>query len=303
MRELFKSSLVVPALILAEVALPFSFMLAKTVPWRDSYPDVEVAVSVALGLVLVMYVVFEAVRHASLLAGALVGLWAAIVGTWPSFVIESVTRNSMMMSWSGQRAWAGLLDMVPRMLEYAGIGLALGLVVSLIPWLVHRREARPAVREPGPPATGVLRVVTVVFAFVPLLAALGVSRRVDWLLHQYVIGEFWSTAARTLFNTELIGRIVLLIAAVVATGLFLMRKPAARKATVILLGLALAVVLFRLGSSARIPLSGSAGWRQFQSALDIFDAGSAVLAAVLGIPYFLRSRQVRTATARNRMPQ
>ena len=293
MRELFRPSLVLPALILAEVAMPFSVMMARTVYWQTHHPTATVTVWIALAFVLVTYVLIEGIRHASLLTGAIVGLWAAIVGTWPSFIVESVIRSSLDMPWNGRLAWVGMLAMVPRMLTYAAGGLGLGLLVSLIPWLVHRHEPLPPRTDAKPRPTGGLLVVTMIFAVVPLVATLGLSRRVDWLLQSYAAGQHWSPAVLALFNAETAGRILVLVVGVVATFLFFMRKPIARPLTVLLLGLAVIAALFRVFEASRIPLPGTAGWRQFQSVLDILDVVVTVLAAGLGIPYFLRSQRLR----------
>jgi len=296
MRELFSPSRVVPALIIAEICIPFSVLLAPTVYWRPQHAVVLVTVSVGLGLVLAAYVLLESIRHASLLAGALVGIWAAVVGFWPALILESAARSAQEMFWNPRPMWASMLDMVPRMLEYAALGLGIGLAASLVPWLVHRKESHPAAANCYPRRTGWLLVITIIFAFAPLLAALSVTRRLDWLLQQYAAGIRWAAVAQTLFTIETVSRTVLLALAAVAAGLFLLRNPAARVVTVILLVLAVVAAVFRWASLPGIPLLGDADGRQFQKVLDIADIAACLLAGGLGIPYFLRSRRLRAMT-------
>jgi hypothetical protein len=292
MRELFRPSPVLPALLLAEIAMPFSVIMARTVYWEAHHPDASLVVSIGLVLVLIMYVVIEGIRHASLIAGAIVGLWAPIVGFWPSFIVESATRNAMELSWAGVN-WTGILDMVPRMLEFAAGGLVFGLVVSLAPWLIHRRHPKPEQPDRSPHPTGWLLVATVVFAILPLLAALGLSRRVDWVMQQYATGKTWAAAAQMYFWVETASRIALLALAVAATFLFFARRPAVRPLGIALLGIAVAAAALRIASAPHLPLPGGTGWHEFQAVLDVADVASAVLAAGLGIPYLLRSQKLR----------
>jgi hypothetical protein len=297
MRELLKPSLLVPALILAEVCIPFSVTAAPTLPWVGKHPDVTLAIQVLLYFVLAAYVIFEGVRHTSLLTGAVVGLWAATTGLWPSLIVGAGRKAEMDLWFPRGPGWAGLLSVVPDLLKTAALGLAAGLLVSLIPWLIHRREApKTEPSEPHTPASPLL--VKTVFGFVPLLAALGVTRRLDWILQLYSSGQTWSRAAQKLVNVDVCIRLAVLALAAVGAYLFFMRKTAARAVTLILLVLSVIVVAFRLASMSRIPLAGTAGWPQLQSGLDIADIAATLLAAGIGIPYFLRSRSLRAVVQR-----
>ena len=298
MRELFRPGFVVPALILAEVCVPFSTLVAPTVYWFNRNEVVVQIVSLVLGLVLIAYVLVESIRFASLLLGAIAGLWAAVSGLWPTVIVGTVARNAIDAE-NGIRglSWTGNLAMVPHLLATAGIGLAAGLLFSLIPWLLHRREPSRADLEGFARPTGWLLAVTWVMAFMPLLAALGATRTIDWFLRAYAGGVAWGSGAQTFYALEVAIRLVLLVLAAAAAGSFLLRRPSGPGLAVALLVLAIAAALFRLATRSQIPLTGADDWRQLQGWLDVVELIAAVLASVLGIPCLLRTRQ-RWALAR-----
>jgi hypothetical protein len=298
MRETLPRSLVVPAIILAEVGIPFSVLQAPTVGWIYRHTVLLNTVTILLSLVLLSFVLVESIEQASLLSGALAGLWAPIVGFWPGLIVERVVRNSVYMSYRHGLMPTGMLAVAPRLLLFAAAGIALGLVLSFVPWMLRRGRPELSCTRAYPRASGWPLAVTMIIALAPLAAALGVTRRVDWLLHQYATGVRWEPSALGLTTVEIIIRCAVLALAVAASVLFLMRKPSGRQMTVVLLVLGAVAAAFRWITLSRIPLPGDAGWRQLQSGLDFAEIAASLLAAAVGIPYFLRSRRLRELLGR-----
>jgi hypothetical protein len=285
MRELFKPALVVPALILAEVCIPFSVVLAPEQYWRPKPPTLELVISILLGLVLVMYIIVESIRHASLLSGAIAGLWAVIIGTWPTLIIEKASSSTMGVYWEPNMLWSGILRAVPEMLAYAGVGAVAGIVFSAIPWFLRRRKPHPVSETTRTPCSGWYLVAAIVLAVTPLLASLGVCHQVSLAMSNYAEGIRLPARALTALGVETVLRIGLLLLAIVTAYLVLMRGPAVRPFAFSLFALAITAAAFRLATAANRPLSAN----------DVAGFIITALAAGLVIPYLLFHRQGATA--------
>jgi hypothetical protein len=114
-------------------------------------------------LLIVLYVLTEGIRQASPWRGLLAGLFGAGVFLGPTIASGLALGESA----DGLARGIGLA---------LGVCCLLGLLSSLVPWLLRRRRAGVAA-EPPVPAVGVPLIPAWVLALTPLLLTLDLARR------------------------------------------------------------------------------------------------------------------------------
>jgi hypothetical protein len=312
MKALWRKPDLVLALIVGEVCVAASIWQAitflRTGGGATLYPEPS--------RIVLAYIVFECIRQARPLTGAVVGAYGVALWLVPRSVAE------LVYSWAFDIVWG-----TPAII---GVGAVIGLAVATLSWLVgnwlrRKRPTADVVPEPlsAPKPAGWVLVLAALLVLAPLAESLGWAFQADF---RVALG-LWEHGTGPWHGWGIFYRLdrtlTMTLASLAAYGM-LGRRRWMRSATVTYLVVGLLVTAVRLvffrtlpadlvQSGSTTPIgTGYANANLFMLTpavaveslvrLNVIDAVVRAIACLVGIPYVLRSRKLTEFLQRTRPP-
>lgn len=273
MNRIIQNSILIPALLVAEVCIPISLWLGLAEPVDLKLPHL-VAI-ILLIAVAATYIVAQSLVHATPAIGAGIGIWGALVSIWPFYAVVGAAEDEIPLS-------------LIYTIVFAAIGALLGLVVALIAGRV--RAGRIPAESPVRHTTTADRFL---FAL-PFLLACGLAARGEHAAQTFCIPDLWPSWLLAVFYAELALRLGLLTVA--ARVVITPASPAARRLPGAALAVSLLTLVLRDYDLKRIIPWHLEDWQVGTIWLDIALAGMVIVLA--GIAAVLRRRvPLQPATA------